>query len=89
MLEILKTQEPPPDTTIQDTVVTDTTVQADTVQTDTTAQDTTLSIGMMPGVRATAPKEPKLYFDAKEQSLYIRFNRDGKERRYRVTGKRQ
>jgi hypothetical protein len=44
---------------------------------------------MMPGVRATAPGEPKLYFDAKEQSLFIRFNRDGKERRYRVTGKRQ
>ena len=84
MLEILKTQEPPPDTTTPvDTTVTDTTVN------DTTAQDTVLSIGKLPGVSAAGSSAPKLYFDAKEQTLFIRLNKNGVERRYRVTGKRQ
>lgn len=84
MLEILKTQEPPPDTTTPvDTTVTDTTVN------DTTAQDTILSIGKLPGVNAVGNSAPKLFFDAKEQTLFIRLNKNGVERRYRVTGKRQ
>ena len=86
MLEILKTQTPPPDTSSADTTVTDTTV-TDTSATDTTAQDTSLAIGRLPGVNAAGKAAPKLYFDAKEQTLYIRTEKNGIVRRYRVTGR--
>ena len=84
MLEILKTQTPPPDTTTQNPVDTTTT---DTTVTDTTAQDTILAIGRLPGVNAMGNSAPKLYFDTKEQALFIRTEKNGVVRRYRVTGR--
>ena len=89
MLEILKTQEPPPDTTTPvDTTVTDTSVTDTTVQ-DTSARDTSLAIGKLPSAGVAGSSAPKLYFDAKEQALFIRTEKNGIVRRYRVTGKRQ
>ena len=81
MLEILKSQEPPPDTSKKDTVVTDSS------KTDTTAQDSTNAIRNLPSVRAVESQSPRLYFDAREQSLFVRFKKNGKEHRYRVSGR--
>ena len=91
MLEILKTQTPPPDTSSADTTVTDTTA-ADTSVTDTTArdtaaQDTSLAIGRLPSVGTARNSAPKLYFDTKEQALFIRTEKNGIVRHYRVTGR--
>ena len=97
MLEILKSQEPPPDTSKKDTVVTDTskvdTSKVDSVKTDTTARDTTAkdstdAIRTLPGVRAVESKTPQLYFDSREQTLFVRFKKNGREYRYRVTGRK-
>ena len=86
MLEILKTQTPPPDTSTADTTATDTTA-ADTSVTDTTAQDSSLIIGRLPSAGTARNSAPKLYFDAKEQALFIRTEKNGIVRRYRVTGR--
>ena len=97
MLEILKSQEPPPDTSKKDTVATDTskvdTSKVDSVKTDTTARDTTAkdstdAIRALPSVRTMDSQSPKLYFDAKEQTLFVRFKKNGREYRYRVTGRK-
>ncbi len=81
MLEILKSQEPAPDTSKKDTVVTDSS------KTDTTAQDSTNAIRNLPSVRAVESQSPRLYFDYSEQSLFVRFKKNGVERRYRVSGR--
>jgi hypothetical protein len=86
----LKAQEPEPDTTSKDTVKTDSTQQdsskIDSVKTDSTAQDSTIAIRSLPRLQAVEPQQPKLYYDQKEQALFVRFKKNGREFRYRVTG---
>lgn len=90
MLELLKAQEVVPDTTANDTVKTDSTLQdsskIDSVKTDSTAQDSTIAIRSMPRLQAVESNQPKLYYDKKEQALFVRFKKNGREMRYRVTG---
>ena len=92
MLEILKSQEPPPDTSKKDTVVKDTsktdTSKVDSVKTDTTAKDSTDAIRTLPSVRAVESQSPRLFYDSKEQTLFVRFKKNGREYRYRVTGRK-
>ena len=85
MLELLKAQEPDPDTTSKDTVKTDS-VKTDSVVTDSTKQDSTDAIRSLPRLQAVKPQQPKLYYDKKEQALFVRFKKNGREFRYRVTG---
>lgn len=47
------------------------------------------AIAAKPLVRVEDSREPKLYFDAREQAIFIRVQRNGREVRYRVTGKRK
>jgi hypothetical protein len=95
MLEILKSQEPPPDTSKKDTVVKDTSktdtskvVPRDSTKNDSTAKDSTDAIRELPSVRAVESKTPQLYFDSREQTLFVRFKKNGREYRYRVTGRK-
>lgn len=89
MLELLKASEPAPDTSKKDSVVTpgDSVVVGDSTVRDSSVNDSTDAIRALPVVRAMRSTEPQLYFDAKEQSLFIRTERKGKIVRYRVTGK--
>ena len=80
MLEILKSQEPAPDTSKQDSVVTDSS------KTDSTKQDSTIAIRSLPRLQVVESQQPKLYYDQKEQTLFIRFKKNGREYRYRVSG---
>ena len=90
MLELLKTQEVAPDTSAKDTVKTDSTQQdsskVDSVKTDSTAQDSTIAIRSLPRLQAVESEQPKLYYDKKEQALFVRIKKNGREFRYRVTG---
>lgn len=85
MLELLKAQEPEPDTTSKDTVKTDS-VKTDSVVTDSSAQDSTDAIRSLPRMQAVESVQPKLYYDQKEQALFVRFKKNGREFRYRITG---
>jgi hypothetical protein len=95
MLEILKSQEPAPDTSKKDSVATDSSKTdsskienpADSLGRDSTALDSTNAIRNLPSVRSVDSQSPKLYFDAREQSLFVRFKKNGKEHRYRVSGR--
>ena len=89
MLELLKAMEPTPDTSKKDSVVTpgDSVVVGDSTVRDSSVNDSTNAIRALPVVRAMRSTEPQLYFDAKEQSLFIRTERKGKVVRYRVTGR--
>ena len=89
MLELLKASEPAPDTSKKDSVVTpgDSVVVGDSIVRDSSVNDSTNAIRALPVVRAMHSTKPQLYFDAKEQSLFIRTERKGKVVRYRVTGK--
>ena len=80
MLEILKSQEPAPDTSKQDSVV------ADSSKTDSTNQDSTIAIRSLPRLQVVESQQPKLYYDQKEQTLFVRFKKNGREYRYRVSG---
>lgn len=92
MLELLKAQEVVPDTSANDTVKTDSiktdSVITDSVKTDSSAQDSTIAIKSVPSLRAMESNEPKLYFDNKEQALFVRVKKNGREFRYRVTGRK-
>ena len=78
MLELLKAQEVAPDTSDSSKV--------DSVKTDSTAQDGTIAIRSLPHMQAHESEQPKLYYDKKEQALFVRFKKNGREMRYRVTG---
>ena len=80
MLEILKSQEPAHDTSKRDSVVTDSS------KTDSTNQDSTIAIRSLPRLQVVESQQPKLYYDQKEQTLFIRFKKNGREYRYRVSG---
>ena len=80
MLEILKSQELAPDTSKQDSVV------ADSSKMDSANQDSTIAIRSLPRLQVVESQQPKLYYDQKEQTLFIRFKKNGREYRYRVSG---
>ena len=86
MLEILKSQEPAPDTSKKDTSKVDT-LKTDSTSRDTTAKDSTDAIRNLPRLQITETQSPKLYFDAREQTLFVRFKKNGVEHRYRVSGR--
>ena len=93
MLEILKSQEPPPDTSKKDTVAIEKykdkidTLKTDSSSSDTTAKDSTDAIRNLPRLQTAETQSPKLYFDNREQTLYVRFKKNGKEYRYRISGR--
>ena len=92
MLEILKSQEPAPDTSKKDSVVMDSSKienPADSLVRDSTALDSTNAIRNLRSVRSVESQSPTLYFDAREQSLFVRFKKNGKEHRYCLTGRKQ
>ena len=87
MLELLKATEPAPDTSKKDSIETkDSVAVGDSTVKDSVASDSTDAIRMMPVVKLERSREPLLYFDEKNQSLFIRTERRGKVVRYRVTG---
>lgn len=90
MLEILKKQEPAPDTSKKDSVATDSskTDSSKVLPKDSTKQDSSSAIRNMPRLHTTEVQTPKIYFDSREQTLFVRFRKNGKEYRYRVSGKK-
>ncbi|WP_290745806.1 DUF6055 domain-containing protein [Fibrobacter sp. UBA4309] len=48
----------------------------------------TTDIGLLPQVRSLGTSAPKLFFDKKEQAVFIRYKKNGREYRYRVTGRK-
>ena len=79
-LEILKSQEPAPDTSKQGSV------GVDSSKMDSANQDSTIAIRSLPRLQVVESQQPKLYYDQKEQTLFIRFKKNGREYRYRVSG---
>ena len=73
MLELLKAQEPAPDTSKKDSVAT----------------DSTSSIHNLSVVRVVESHMPRLFYDVREHSLFVRFKKNGVEYRYRLTGRKQ
>jgi hypothetical protein len=56
---------------------------------DSTDSDSiTTAIGLLPQVRALGTSEPRLFFDKKEQAVFMRYKKNGREFRYRVTGRK-
>lgn len=76
---------------------TDATASIENAQWYTVADDST-SVGpgddsttvnpVLTGKRAVDSQKPRLYFDSKEQSLFVRVKKNGREYRYRVSGTR-
>ena len=56
---------------------------------DSTGSEGTTSIGRMPGRLTLEPQKAKLYFDSKEQAVFVRYKKNGREYRYRVSGSKQ
>ena len=54
---------------------------------DSTGSDIRTSI-LVPNQRASEKGSPKLYYEAKEQSLFVRVYKNGVEYRYRVSGQK-
>ena len=90
MLEILKSQEPAPDTSKKDTVATDSskTDSSKVMPKDSTSQDSSSAIRNVPRLQTTEVQSPKIYFDSREQALFVHFRKNGKEYRYRVSGRK-
>ena len=91
MLELLKAQEPAPDTSKKDSVVTDSSkvVPSDSTGRDSVATDSTNSIRNSAVARAVESHLPRLFYDVREHSLFVRFKKNGIEHRYRLTGRKQ
>ena len=91
MLELLKAQEPAPDTSKKDSVVTDSSkvVPSDSTGSDSTSSDSTNAIHSSAVARAVESHLPRLFYDVREHSLFVRFKKNGVEHRYRVTGRKQ
>ena len=51
-------------------------------------QDTTIAIRNIARMPATEMHEPKIYFDSKEQSLFVKFKKNGRDFRFRVNGRK-
>ena len=86
MLEILKSQEPAPDSSKIDSSKV---VRSDSTGRDSTSSDSTNSIRNMAVVRSVDSQSPRLFYDVYEQSLFVRFKKDGVEHRYRLTGRKK
>ncbi|WP_405323765.1 sialate O-acetylesterase [Fibrobacter sp.] len=86
MLELLKAQEPAPDTSKTDSSKV---VPPDSAGRDSSASDSTSAIRNMPVVRAVESHLPRLFYDSREQSLFVRFKKNGVEYRYRLTGRKE
>ena len=56
---------------------------------DSIAADATESVGNLLNKNAVGTNKPKLYFDTKEQSLFVRIKKNGREKRYRLSGQKQ
>lgn len=56
---------------------------------DSTGSGGTTSIRRMPGRRALESQNANLYFDSKEQAVFVRYKKNGREYRYRVSGSKQ
>ena len=77
---------------------TDATASIEDAQWYTVADDST-SVGpgddsttvnpVLTGKRAVDSQKPRLYFDSKEQSLFVRVKKNGREYRYRVSGSKR
>ncbi|SHJ40726.1 DUF6055 domain-containing protein [Fibrobacter sp. UWP2] len=55
---------------------------------DSTGSGTT-SIGALPYKHSLGTSEPRLYFDKKEQAVFIRYKKNGREYLYRATGRKK
>ena len=86
MLEILKSQEPAPDSSKADSSKV---VPSDSTGSDSTSSDSTNSIRNMAVVRAVDSQSPRLFYDVREHSLFVRFKKNGVEHRYRLTGRKE
>jgi len=54
---------------------------------DSTGSDSsTTSIRSMPVKRAVDSQKARLYFDSREQSIFVRYNKNGRVYRYRLNG---
>ena len=86
MLELLKAQEP-----AQDSSKTDSSKVApsDSIGRDSTASDSTNAIRNSAVARAVESHLPRLFYDVREHSLFVRFKKNGIEHRYRLTGRKE
>ena len=91
MLELLKAQEPAPDTSKKDSVATDSSkvVPSDSTGSDSTSSDSTNAIHSSAVARAVESHLPRLFYDVREHSLFVRFKKNGVEHRYRLTGRKE
>ena len=91
MLELLKAQEPAPNTSKKDSVATDSSKveSSDSIGRDSTASDSTNAIRNSAVARAVESHLPRLFYDVREHSLFVRFKKNGVEHRYRLTGRKQ
>ena len=91
MLELLKAQEPAPDTSKKDSVATDSSkvVPSDSTGSDSTSSDSTNAIHSSAVARAVESHLPRLFYDVREHSLFVRFKKNGVEHRYRLTGRKK
>ena len=86
MLELLKAQEPAPDSSKTDSSKV---VPSDSTGRDSTSSDSTTAIHNLSVVRAVESQSPRLFYDAREHSLFVRFKKNGIEHRYRLTGRKE
>ena len=86
MLEILKSQEPAPDSSKTDSSKVE---PSDSTGRDSTSSDSTTAIHNLSVLRAVESQSPRLFYDAREHSLFVRFKKNGVEHRYRLTGRKE
>ena len=86
MLELLKAQEPAPDSSKTDSSKV---VPSDSTGSDSTSSDSTNAIHSSAVARAVESHLPRLFYDVREHSLFVRFKKNGVEHRYRLTGRKQ
>ncbi len=86
MLELLKAQEPAPDSSKADSSKV---VPSDSTGSDSTSSDSTNAIHSSAVARVVESHLPRLFYDVREHSLFVRFKKNGVEHRYRLTGRKQ
>ncbi len=86
MLELLKAQEPAPDSSKADSSKVE---PSDSTGRDSTSSDSTSAIRNSAVARAVESQSPRLFYDVREHSLFVRFKKNGVEYRYRLTGRKK
>ena len=86
MLELLKAQEPAPDSSKADSSKVE---PSDSTGRDSTSSDSTNAIRNSVVARAVESQSPRLFYDVREHSLFVRFKKNGVEYRYRLTGRKK